>query len=286
MSEATTEFVTFSCHVKPRRGIKFEDLTGRKFGKWTVIRRVMNGRNYEVRWLARCECGEEREVRAWNLKSGSSRSCRKLPCMGQDLTGARFGRWTVLRRSSGGKHGPDWMCKCDCGTVRSVGAGRLKNGTSASCGCYNREILSDLNTKHGMAHHGAVHQVYSAWQNMRARCQNPKTPNYYNYGGRGIKVSERWSKFENFLADMGLPPEKHSLDRIDNNADYCPENCRWADKRQQCSNTRRNRYIVAYGESLTLTEWGRRTGLNPTTIKCRLDVGRSPEEAVSMPLYG
>lgn len=124
---------------------------------------------------------------------------------------------------------------------------------------------------------------------MRQRCMNPNAQAWPRYGGRGIKVCERWDAFEAFLADMGeRPSPNHSLDRIDNDGDYCPENCRWTDRKTQQNNTRGNRYIELDGERLTLSQWEERMGLTRDVIRQRLLLGWSEERAVRTPVrrYG
>lgn len=122
---------------------------------------------------------------------------------------------------------------------------------------------------------------YRAWSQAKGRCSNPKLRNFHIYGGRGIRVCERWNDFLVFLADMGpRPSDKHSLDRIDGNGDYCPENCRWATIEQQANNTSTNRFVTMNGETLTIAQWARRTGLQAGTIQFRLAHGWEPERAL------
>lgn len=115
--------------------------------------------------------------------------------------------------------------------------------------------------------------TYQVWQNMKARCTNKNLPRYPRYGGRGIRVCERWLSYENFLADMGEKPHGMSIDRIDNDGDYAPENCRWADKRIQNANKSTNVYLEHNGERLCITDWAERLGVNPRSLKHRLDRG-------------
>lgn len=153
-----------------------------------------------------------------------------------DLTGQRFGRWTVLSRAEDYRRGiPQWSCRCDCGKAGVVRANILKAGESKSCGCLNREMKR--NYSHGLSQT----RTYEAWKHMIQRCTNPHAKHFSYYGGRGITVCERWlSSFENFLADMGERPPGLTLDRYpDNDGNYEPDNCRWATWTQQAANRRK-----------------------------------------------
>lgn len=146
-----------------------------------------------------------------------------------DLCGQRFGRLLISSRVGTDKHGQAvWLATCDCGATSEVLGGNLRRGLTASCGkCVSK-------AKHGM--YGTP--VYWVWNSMVRRCKNPTSQVWKDYGGRGIRVCDRWQDFENFYADMGEPPEGHSLDRIDVNGNYEPGNCRWATKDVQQHNVR------------------------------------------------
>jgi len=135
--------------------------------------------------------------------------------------------------------------------------------------------------KHGLRRNkdGSTTRVYSAWFHMLQRCENKRNKDYRYYGGRGIRVCERWKSFENFLKDMGEPPDGHSLDRIENDGDYEPGNCRWATRRQQMRNTRGVRTFTMEGIALCLVEWAEKFGVNYDALRAKLDRGSSIEEA-------
>jgi len=149
----------------------------------------------------------------------------------------------------------------------------VKSGNTSSCGCLQREAV----TKHGQA--GTPE--YQAWNSCRNRCNNPSYQGYADYGGRGIAVCDRWDDLENFLADMGPRPKGCSLDRIDNELGYSPENCKWSTQSEQGRNRRSNRYIESWGITLLLCEWAEISGLASRTISSRIDRGWTPEEAIT-----
>ncbi len=204
----------------------------------------------------------------------------------KDLTGKTFGHWTVINYECTKDSHSYWQCQCKCGTVKLVNGPRLRQGRSTSCGCLRAERCRALSFKHGEATHGAETVEWKTWIGMLGRCVNPQHVNYKYYGARGIKVCERWKEwYEHFLSDMGRRPSRtHSIDRIDNDGDYCPENCRWATRREQNANRRNNKFLTALGKTQIMIEWERETGLGEATIRARLRRGWTPDKAVSEPL--
>lgn len=186
---------------------------------------------------------------------------KHIPSNFNDLTGNRFGRLVVVSRGESSASGfTRWICKCDCGGESLVLTASLNSGNTKSCGCLHKEITSKRRMTHGMT----GEPEHQAWNHAKERCYNPKTWNYANYGGRGIKMCDRWkNSFENFLEDMGMrPSSKHSLDRYPNrDGDYEPGNCRWATIIEQARNKDRVELYEHDGRSMTLKEWALESGI-------------------------
>jgi hypothetical protein len=192
------------------------------------------------------------------------------------MIGRRFGRLRVEARSPNQGRQPAWQCICDCGKTKIASGSNLRRGLTQSCGCLHTEVTSVINRTHGKSRS----KIYIAWRNMRARCADLSDS---RYGGRGIRVCERWEKFENFLADLGEPPSpRHSLDRYpDQNGNYEPGNCRWATMSEQLRNNSSNRLVTFNGLSLPLIEHCERAGLDYKTVHQRLRRGWTVEKALT-----
>lgn len=196
-----------------------------------------------------------------------------------DMAGLRIGRLLVLRRAgSDGRGLATWECACDCGSTGIVRGADLRSRHTTSCGCLFNERRRTASITHGRSRGDQSGSGYWQWRGMIQRCKPEGDP---NYGGRGIRVCERWHGFENFLFDMGPRPPGMTIERIDNDGNYEPGNCRWATQKEQAANTRRNVFVDHDGERLHLSEWSRRTGLCASTIAYRLRRGLPPSAALS-----
>jgi hypothetical protein len=190
----------------------------------------------------------------------------------QDLTGRVFGRLTVLGRGAdrptpNGLREIRWRCLCVCGGTTEAIKANLTHGRTQSCGCLRQELLAVGRVTHGMGADGR----YPIWFAMKDRCLCETDPAYDRYGGRGITVCDRWlNDFPAFCADMGERPAGLTIERIDNNGNYEPGNCRWATMKEQSRNRRNNHMITHAGLTLCLAEWAERTAINYGTLRSRI----------------
>lgn len=195
--------------------------------------------------------------------------------------GDRFGRWTVLSLSERRQNRCCvYNCRCDCGTEREVKSQSLKSGRSRSCGCLNLELLKKRSWEFGPTKR---RREYNIWRGIRQRCLDPNNPSFENYGGRGIKICREWlESFETFCTDMGQAPSgRHSVGRIDNNGDYCKENCRWETFDQQCNNSRWNVFLTHNNKTQTIAQWTKELSLPRGVISSRLRSGWPVDRALS-----
>jgi hypothetical protein len=200
--------------------------------------------------------------------------------------GARFSRLTIIsqdpRRSAGGH--VRWLCRCDCGVVTVVTGTDLRRGTTVSCGCLGREKAAERGADRWTQHGLSRSPEYKSWASMIDRCRNPRHRSYADYGGRGILVCPEWDSFERFRANMGERPSKqHSLDRINNDGNYEPGNCRWATRRQQLRNTRSNHFLTHDNLTLTVAEWAERLGVEQNMLLARIRYGWPTERILTEP---
>ena len=208
------------------------------------------------------------------------------------LEGQKFNRWTVISFSHVFKNAAHWVCKCECGTIRTVGIHSVKSGSSKSCGCYTPEQLDTARqnaTTHGYAGRKGRTAEYNIWVKLIGRCTQTNHKYWNDYGGRGILVCDRWRhSFPNFLADMGpMPSPKHSIDRYPNNdGNYEPNNCRWATDKEQARNKRSNLVWEFKGEKKCLSEWAEVLGIGWSTLRHRVVVKNwSIEKAFTTPVH-
>lgn len=201
-----------------------------------------------------------------------------------------FGRLTTIGpRFIVGKNAYQ-VCECICGKVHIAQAHALRYRGTGSCGCATRDATIKRSTKHGECRRGKLTREYRGWLAMMERCHNESHKNFQDYAGRGICVCDRWQEsnglgYLNFLADMGRKPSpKHSLDRIDVNGNYCPENCRWATVVQQMRNMRTNHKVTAFGKTQCVTAWSEETGIPDTAIRARLKRGWPIDKALTTPV--
>lgn len=205
----------------------------------------------------------------------------------RNVIGEKFGKLTAIsreaRKASGGQTIAVIVCKCECGNTLRVDRGNLIKGHSKSCGCGKGSYLRASKTRHGLC--GT--KIYRTYRNMLSRCYNSRVGAYGRYGGRGITVCERWRRsFDNFVEDMGLPPSpRHSIDRIDNELGYSPDNCRWALHVEQLRNFSRNRLVEYKGESRPVNEWAELHNIPRIALWLRLFRYKWPiEKALTTPV--
>lgn len=269
------------------------DLTGQRFGKLTVVKFLGMVRDSQNRthskYLCKCDCGNFTEVRAGNLRNGGVKSCgcirKDIEHKYNDLSGKRFGRWTVIERVyQEGMTGTLFKCECDCGNTGVVSSSTLLKGKSKSCGCYQKIYDAESNKTHGMS--GT--RIWRIWSCMKARCNNEKDTTYQYYGARGIKVCDDWNNsFESFhewSVDNGYN-ENLTLDRIDVDGNYEPENCRWITMKEQGSNRRNNVLYELNGQKKTLPQWGEEYGIDYRKVYRRMYYSKwDLEKALTTPI--
>lgn len=199
----------------------------------------------------------------------------------QDLKGLRFGMLVVEEREKNGKYGDAmWLCLCDCGNKVVVRAGDLRRGSTQSCGCLQRRLSSERKTKHGLS----KTRLHRIWSKMLERCYNAKHKHYHRYGGRGIAICDEWrDDFKAFYAwamSHGYS-DNLTIDRIDNDGNYTPQNCRWVTLREQQNNKGNNHLVTMNGKTQNVTQWCNELGVNRTYVYKRLKKGWSAEKAFS-----
>lgn len=275
------------------------DITGERFGRLLVLgvseQKQTSGRS--KMWDCLCDCGNTVTVSGQSLRNGHTRSCG---CLNRefaqrignsrafDLSGMEFGDLTVIERCGTRNGNAMWVCWCRCGNYTRVSASSLMSGRTRSCGCLRVHRNRQLFLTHGGAMFGEKERLYSIWCSMKYRCEVETSSAFADYGGRGIRVCDEWHSYEKFRswALQNGYSDMLSIDRIDVNKNYEPNNCRWADKGLQANNRRSNVVLEYGGECHTVTEWGKIMGINPSTIRARLKRGWPVEDSITKPKRG
>ena len=200
-----------------------------------------------------------------------------------DITGLQFGRLTVICKAKKDSRAAFWLCECQCGKRITVKGSSLRSGHTKSCGCLHDELSSERTIERNSSHSMSKTRIYSIWGDMRKRCRNKHHWAFERYGGRGINVCEEWENFSAFYkwsSDNGYSDEL-SIDRINNDGDYCPQNCRWATKDEQANNRSNNRFVEHNGKRITVSQLSKETGIPYGTLYSRIfTYGFSVDDAV------
>jgi len=257
-----------------------KDLSGERFGNWIVISRDQEEKSQPY-WNCQCKCGNYKKVSGGSLRKGKSKQCKSCATKNaprpdglkgiNNLLGKSFGKWTVIAQSESRYGGRAyWNCKCECGIEKEVSGQSLIDGRSTQCTkCSPR----DGGLKHGGCSGGKIPE-YHIWNSMKNRCHNLNDKGYPNYGGRGITVCKKWiESFEEFYSYIGQQPfPGASIDRIDNNGNYEPGNVRWATRKQQAANTRRQKHGVC------VSQWSKEKNLDRFHVAKALKNGLTLEQ--------
>ena len=278
---------------------KFIDLTGEKFGRLTVIEKVENSDKGKIKWKCRCDCGNTKIVAANHLRDGNTKSCGCLfkerveeanNRKSIDLTSKKFNMLTVIKmtrmkKNSQGRNIRYWLCRCDCGSYKEVDGFSLTRGHVKSCGCSRKKYgVSVKNMK-----------LYRVYQDMKRRCINKNDINYHNYGGRGITVCDEWlgeRGFENFYEwaiksgwDENKSRIEQSIDRIDVNGNYNPDNCKLSTMEEQSYNKRDTIKLEYNGKTYNLKELSDFCKIKPNILYQRIiRYNWSVERAINTPV--
>jgi len=301
-----------SKEVKTMSKRKDQGLQGRRFGRLLAVQEMPRVSGSYINYTCLCDCGNEKLVKGYSLLSGT-KSCgclsvdvalrrRVAKRIDEGLTGQRFERLAVIREIPTKEPNPSrrqkyYLCKCDCGNEKEIRGYSLTSGAVRSCGCLQREAAakvgkSGINIRHGACigmrsdnyDQNPLKGTYESWHGMFPRCEDTNDAGYVNYGARGIKITDSWRDFSNFLKDMGLRPEGLSIERIDNDGNYEPENCRWATTKEQGRNKTNSRLITHGGMTKPISQWAEELNIKVSTLFNRFDRGWTVERALSQPV--
>ena len=266
---------------------------GDKFGKLIVVCEVepnrWGERHVYRKFRCICECGNTRDIVLSNLRKAKSCGCisKEALRLHNEFTktelvcGLKFGRLSFISEDAYSKKGRKAFFECECGTVKSYFVQAVVSGRTKSCGCYREEVAGNQRRTHGMK--GS--RTYEAWMSMKARCDPKNAKSRKRYAGRGIKVCDRWAVFENFLEDMGVRPDKTTLHRQDNDGDYNPSNCIWADSHTQNNCKNNTRYVTLDGVTKPIMTWCKDLGMKKSTFVYRLKKWGCDYEKITKKLF-
>lgn len=274
-----------------------KDLSGLKFGRLTPTT-IAYRKDYQNYWNCVCDCGKQIITRAYALTSGKTKSCgcqKKISGRNraEDLTGKTIGNFYIIGFShQDNAYRSHWKCRCNlCGSETTVEGFHIKSGKTISCGCY----LEQIRGKHNITHGGSSERLYRIWKSMINRCFDKTNKNYFRYGGRGITVCKEWADKENgyvvfreWSNNNGYDKVKYAfdctIDRIDNNKGYSPDNCRWVNMLVQANNTRKNVFVEYKGERMTIAQLARKYDIPYKMLWKRIHTFKwSIDEAVETP---
>lgn len=284
-----------------------DDYIGKKYGRLTIRSKTEDNQD-GTNVICDCDCGSENvAIRLSFLKSGKIKSCgclieEKGKNLKDNLLGQKFGNLTVIEEAPNystvsGKEITQWKCKCDCGNVLFVKSHSLKSGRTKSCGCISSPMAIETRIKKGnlIKNGRSFLRIGHIYGGMKQRCYDPKCPGYRNYGARGIKICDEWlgeKGFETFYEwskEHGYIEEadgrQNSIDRIDNDGDYSPDNCRWVNNIVQSNNRRGNVFVEYQGEKKTIAEWAREKGITHGALASRIKRGWDIERALTEPMH-
>ena len=264
--------------------MEFKDLLGKRFGKLVVLSLAPKTKNRSTVWLCKCDCGNHIVVRNKNLLEGIIADCG---CVSKNnlIENKKIGRLILIKKINA-RRGANWECLCDCGNRLIVKGYQLKNGIIKSCGCLKKEYAKHGNIVHGF-NKTRIQEIYRA---MKSRCYNKNHIHYKNYGGRGITICDEWlgkdglKNFGEWALENGYN-NNLSIDRIDNNGNYCPKNCKWSTHLEQQNNTRYNYKIEYNGQTLSLSQAARKYAINIHTLYNRLKKWGDVKKAIETPIH-